>query len=71
MTKRPSVKLVHEGEYVAEVAVELLDTGEGWSPYLCLEDAGKLDEVRETLRRNDLQTAGRLSRVYRLIPLTA
>jgi hypothetical protein len=39
MTKRQHTKLVHEGQYVAEVDVELMETGEGWSPYLSLEDA--------------------------------
>jgi len=49
MTKRRHTKLVHEGEYVAEADVELLDTGDGWSPCLSLEDAQKLDDVREAL----------------------
>jgi len=39
MRKRHQTKLVHEGQYVAEVDVELIDTGDGWSPYLSLEDA--------------------------------
>jgi len=69
MTKRPQIKRVHEGEYVAEVEIEVLDTGEGWAPYLSLEDAQKLDEVREALRREDLQTAGKLARVFRLTPV--
>ena len=50
MTRRRHTKLIHEGEYVAEVEIELLDTGEGWSPYLSLEDAQRLDDVREALR---------------------
>jgi hypothetical protein len=28
---------VDEGEYAAEVEVELIETDEGWSPYLSLE----------------------------------
>ena len=71
MTKRPYTKLVHEGEYVAEVDVELLDSGEGWAPYLSLEDAQKLDEVREALRRSDIKTASQRAQVFRLIPVTA
>ena len=51
MTHRRQTKLVREGEYVAEVEIELIDTGEGWSPYISLEDAQKLDAVREALRR--------------------
>jgi len=66
MTLRQMKKLVHEGEYVAEVDVELIMTGEGWSPYLSLEDAYKLDDVRQTLRQGDIATAALLARVYRL-----
>jgi hypothetical protein len=63
-------KLVHEGEYVAEVDVELIITDEDWSPYLSLEDAYKLDDVRQALRRGDIEAASRLGRVYRLTPVT-
>ena len=45
MKKRHHTKLVHEGKYVAAVDVELIDTDDGWSPYLSLEDAYKLDDV--------------------------
>lgn len=70
MTSRRQTKLVHEGKYVAEVEVELLDLEEGWAPYLSLEDAQKLDEVREALRQGDLTTASKLARVFRLTPVT-
>jgi len=69
MKKRHHIKLVHEGSYVAEVDIELIETGEGWSPYLSLEDAEKLDDVREALRREDIDTARKLSKVYRLTPV--
>jgi len=64
-------KLVHEGVYAAEVDVELIETEEGWSPYLSLEDAKKLDEVREALRRGDVVAASRMARVFHLTPVTA
>ncbi len=70
MTRRRQTKFVHEGEYVAEVEVERVESAEGWAPYLSLEDAQKLDEVREALRRGDLTAASRLARVFRLIPVT-
>jgi len=63
MRKRQHKKLVHEGQYVAEVEIELIDTDEGWSPYLSLDDALKLDDVRDALRRGDFHKAGRLARI--------
>ena len=71
MRKQHHTKLVHVGQYVAEVDVELIETDEGWSPYLSLDDAQKLDDVREALLQGDLQTAGRLARVFTLTPVTA
>ena len=68
---RQYTKLVHEGEYAAEVEVDLITTEEGWSPYLSLEDAERLDSVREALRRGDLRAAGREARVYHLTPVSA
>ena len=62
---------MREGQYVAEVDVELIDTGESWSPYLSLEDAQKLDDVREALRRQDIKAAKRLAQVFALTPVTA
>ena len=69
MTTRHHVKLVHEGRYVAEVDVELIQTDTGWSPYLSLEDAYKLDDVRDALRRGDIKAASRLARVFTLTPV--
>jgi len=69
MKKRKHTKLIHEGEYVAKVDVELIDTDSGWSPYLLLEDAQKLDDVREALRKGNLKAASRLARIYTLKPV--
>ena len=69
MKTRQYTKLVHEGEYVAEVDVELIQTDSGWSPYLSLDDAFKLDDVREALRRGDVKTASRLARLFTLTPV--
>ena len=66
---RSRTKLIHEGQYAAEVEVELLEGEEGWSPYLSLEDAEKLDEVRRALRREDLKRASQLARVFELTPV--
>ncbi len=69
MKRRRHTKLIHEGNYVAEVDVDLIETDEGWSPYLSLEDAYKLDDVREALRRGDVKSAARLARVFTLTPV--
>ena len=49
MSNRRDTSFVHEGRYVAEVDVQLIETDEGWSPYLSVEDAHRLDDVREAL----------------------
>jgi hypothetical protein len=71
MSKRRHTKLVREGAYVAEVEVELIDGDGGWAPYLSPADAGRLDQVREALRRGDVAQASRLGRVFRLTPISA
>ncbi len=71
MKTRYETKLVHVGQYVAEVDLELIETDEDWSPYLSLDDAQKLDDVREALRRRDLKTARQLARVFTLTPVMA
>ena len=71
MKGRRISKLVHEGNYVAEVEVEMIDTDNGWSPYLSVEDAYKLDDVRDALKRGDLKAATRIARVYSLTPVAA
>ena len=69
MNTRRYTKLVHEGNYVAEVDVQLVDSATGWSPYLSLDDAYKLDDVREALRRGDMKAASSLARVFTLTPV--
>ena len=69
MTTRHYTKLVHEGDYVAEVDVELIDTDTGWSPSLSLGDAYRLDDVRDALRRGDVKRASNLARVFTLTPV--
>ena len=71
MTKKQVTKLIHEGEYAAEVDIHLITTDDDWSPYLSLEDAYKLDDVRQALRQGDLESATRLARVFKLTPIAA
>ena len=63
MKTRHRTKLVREGQYVAEVDVELIESDEGWSPYLSLEDAEKLDSVREALRQGEIEKASQIARL--------
>jgi len=69
MSTKHYTKIVHEGNYVAQVDVDLIYADEGWSPYLSLEDAYRLDDVRDALRQGDLKAASKLSRVYKLTPV--
>lgn len=69
MRTRRRIKYVLEGLYAAAVDVDWIESDTGWSPYLSLEDAQKLDEVREALRRGDFKRASQLGRVYQLTPL--
>jgi hypothetical protein len=69
MTVKRSTKLLREGEYLAEVDVKLIFSDDSWSPYLSIEDASKLDEVREALLRGDMEAAARLARIFALKPV--
>jgi hypothetical protein len=64
-------KLIHEGRYAAEIPVDLIEDESGWSPYLSVEDALKLDAVRDALRRGDVAVAARHGRIFELVQLTA
>ena len=64
-------KLVREGEYVAEVEVRQIDDPPGWGPYLSVEDARKLDQIRAALKTGDVLAASCLGRIYRLVPVNA
>lgn len=67
--KQKQKKLIHEGNYMAEIEVELIYTEDEWSPYLSLEDAEKLDNIRIALRQNDFKTASQLGNIFELTPL--
>jgi hypothetical protein len=69
MNTRTQTKIIHEGDYMAEVQVELTYTDHDWSPYLSLTEAQKLDQLRLALRQNDIKTASGLARVYHLTPV--
>ena len=70
MKERKKTKYLHEGKYVAEVEVVLYDDESGWSPYLCMEDAYRLDEARAALRQNDIEAASKYGKIYELRQVT-
>ena len=63
---RSTIKLVRGGKYAAEIPVELIEEDGGWSPYLSIEEAQKLDSVRKALQAGDLASAGKYGRVFEL-----
>jgi len=67
MKKR--TKYIHEGKYVAEVDVQLIESEEEWAPYLSVEDAIKLDDVRDLLKSGQIQAAAKKAKVYLLTPV--
>ena len=69
MKKRKQTKYIHVGKYAAEVDVELIEAEDEWAPYLSLDDAYKLDDVREALRRGDLKAASQMARVFIMQPV--
>lgn len=64
-------KYIHVGEYVAEVDVDLIESEptDGWGPYLLLEDAYLLDDVRALLKSGDVSQAARKARIFTLTPV--
>jgi len=69
MKTKKSVELVKEGDFVAEVPVELLYDDHEWSPYLSPSDLHKLDAVRLALRNGDIRAAAKKAKVYTLQPV--
>ena len=69
LSAKSTTRLVREGEFAAEVEVTLIEASGGWTPYLSLEDAYKLDDVRDALRRGDITAAAKLARVFSLQPV--
>ena len=59
MTIKPVKRLIREGALAAEVDIELIEEEGGWTPYLSVDDAYKLDDVREALRAGDVKRVAR------------
>ena len=71
MAQRVKTKYVHEGRYVAEVEVFLIQDDIHWSPHLSIDDACKLDDVRDALRQANLDAATRYGQIYEMRPVAS
>ena len=69
MKKRLHKKLVHEGPYVAEVEVELIERRRGLVTLFVTQGREQIGRRTHGSRRGDLASAARLSRVYSLTPV--
>lgn len=69
MVVKKKTKYIHAGRYVAEVEVDLIESEDEWAPYLSVEDATRLDDAREALQKEDMESASRYGRIYKLEPI--
>lgn len=67
--KNQQIKLIHVGKYAAEVEVTLQHEEGGWTPYISVEDARKLDKVKQYLAETKIEEARTLARVFELKPV--
>ena len=71
MNARRQTKFIHERQFVAEMAVDVVESDYGWSPSISLADACKLDDVRRALKAGDLKAAARYGPVYEMRPVAS
>jgi hypothetical protein len=65
-----TIKHIHEGRYAADVEITMhYDSEMDWSSTIGPDDIGKLDRVRQALRRGDIATAAKEAKVFELLPL--
>ena len=61
--------LIRDGDLVAEVQVKLADDHEDWRPTMSIDDATKVDMVRQAMRAKDYDQVRKLAKLYRLVPV--
>ena len=69
MNTQKKVKYIHEGNFVAEVEVNIILDDNQWAPYLSLDDAYMLDDIRDALRKKDFQSIPKNVKVYKMHPI--
>ena len=64
-------KYLHVGEYVAEVDVDLIESEptDDWGPYLSVQDALRLDDIKELLKQGNVVEASKKAKVFTLTPV--
>lgn len=62
-------KIIHVGDYVAEVDVQLEESTDDWAPYISLQEALRVDNVREALQRGDILSASKEASVFEISPV--
>src|SRR5690625_3753278 len=67
---KKKAKYVREGRYVAEVEVDLHGSDVLGATHLSLEDANRLNKVKEPLRNEEVRTAAQYGRINKLAPET-
>ena len=67
---KKKTKYIHAGRYVAEVEVDLIESEDELAPYLSVEGATRLDDFREALQKEDMESASRYGRIYKLEPIS-
>ncbi len=67
--QKQTMKRIHEGKLVAEVAITLHYDGSEWDPTIDVLDIEKLERVRLALRNGDIKTAFKEAKVYEMMPL--
>ena len=68
--KKTLKKVIHEGDYMAEILVTLEGSSDEWAPYISVEDALRVDNVREALLAGDVVSAEKYATVYEVVPVS-
>ena len=67
------IKYIHVNEYVAEVEVDLIEAEptDQWGPYLSLDDAYRLDDVKHLLQKGSISEASKQAKIFLLTPVAS
>lgn len=71
MKQHKARRLIRDGDLVAEVEIELEGHDHEWGPTMSMDDALKLDAVRNAMRDKDYDAVHNIGKLYRLTPLQA